>query len=258
MSTLTASGLGVMLGDRLVLAGVDAAFATGQVTAILGPNGAGKSTLLACLAGLRDPETGEVRLDDQPILKLDARARARRLGFIPQTPEIAWAIEVETLVGLGRTPFIGARGLGADDHAAVRRAMEACEVSGLAHRDVTTLSGGERGRVLIARALAGDPQWLLADEPLAGLDPGHALDACGLFRTLAHDQGRGVIVTLHDLSLAARMADRILVLTDGAVLADGPPAEALSPQVLARAYGVEARLTTGEGGVLIEIVGRAG
>ncbi|WP_304165089.1 ABC transporter ATP-binding protein [Phenylobacterium aquaticum] len=258
MSRLMAEGLGVMLGDHLVLAGVGASFTTGQVTAILGPNGAGKSTLLACLAGLREPEVGEVRLDDQPILALDPRARAQRLGFIPQTPEIAWAIEVETLVGLGRTPFIGARGLGDDDRAAVAKAMAACEVQALAHRDVTTLSGGERGRVLIARALAGDPQWLLADEPLAGLDPGHALDACALFATMAHDQGRGVIVTLHDLSLAARMADRILVLTDGAVLADGPPAEALSPAVLARAYGVDARLTEGAGGVLIEIVGRAG
>jgi iron complex transport system ATP-binding protein len=258
MSTLAAKGIRVRLGGKAVVDGVDAAFEAGTVTAILGPNGAGKSTLLACLAGLRKPQAGDVRLDEAELLAMPPRARARRIAVLPQTPEVAWALEAHILVGLGRTPFIGAAGLSQEDAAAIDRAMRAAGVEALADRDVTTLSGGERGRVLIARALAGEPEWLLADEPLTGLDPGHQLDAGALFRRLAHEDGRGVIVTLHDLSLAARVADRIIVMAAGKVLADGPPDEALSPQVLAQAYEVEARFIEGAGGPLIEIVGRAG
>ncbi|MDB5456256.1 MAG: transporter ATP-binding protein, partial [Caulobacter sp.] len=119
-----------------------------------------------------------------------------------------------------------------------------------------TLSGGERARALIARAIAGEPDWLLADEPLAGLDPGHALDAADLFRALA-GEGRGVILTLHDLAAAIRMADRVLVLAEGRVLADGAPLTALTPATLAQAYGVEARVIDGVGGPMVEVVGRA-
>lgn len=258
MSRLSVYDIEVRLGDKPVLAGVSASLEAGKVTAILGPNGAGKSTLLACLAGLRKPDRGRVTLDGADVLGMAPRDRARRIGFIPQTPEIAWAIEAHILVGLGRTPFVGARGLATEDAQAIDRAMTAAGVTELADRDVTTLSGGERGRVLIARALAGEPEWLLADEPLAGLDPGHALDAADLFRRLAHEQGRGVVVTLHDLSIAARMADRIVVLDAGKVLADGAPREALSSQVLRQAYGVDARLVEGEGGPVVEVIRRAG
>lgn len=258
MSTLSAHDILVRLGGTPVVAGVGASFQSGTVTAILGPNGAGKSTLLACLAGLRKPNGGRVGLDGADVLSMQARARARRIGFIPQTAEVAWAVEARILVGLGRTPFIGSSGLSLEDAAVIDRAMDAAGVTELADRDVTTLSGGERGRVLIARALAGDPEWLLADEPLTGLDPGHQLDAGELFRAMAHEQGRGVIVTLHDLSLAARIADRIIVMAAGKVLADGPPSNALSPDVMARAYGVRARVIEGAGGPLIEIVGRGG
>ena len=258
MSRLQAQGVQVRLGGKAVVDGVTAAFDSGTVTAILGPNGAGKSTLLSCLAGLRRPQAGQVVLDHDDVIAMAPRARARRIGVLPQTQEVAWAVEARILVGLGRTPFIGSSGLSIEDAAAIDRAMAAAGVAELADRDVTTLSGGERGRVLIARALAGDPEWLLADEPLTGLDPGHQLDAGELFRSLAHDQGRGVVVTLHDLSLAARIADRIIVMAAGKVLADGPPDQALSPAVMEQAYGVKARVSAGEGGALIEIVGRAG
>lgn len=257
MSSLAARGVKVRLGGRWVLDGVEAVFAPGQVTAILGPNGAGKSTLLACLAGLRRPEAGRCELDGRDVLAMPARARARRVGLLPQTPEVAWPVEVRTLVGLGRIPFSGAWGLSAEDAAEVERAMVRARVEALADRDVTTLSGGERGRVLIARALAGEPEWLLADEPLAGLDPGHQLDVGELFRELAAQAGHGVVVTLHDLSLAARIADRVMVLAQGRLIADGPPGEALSPDVLARAYAIEARFAEGQAGPLIEVVGRA-
>lgn len=258
MSRLIADRLRVRLGGRDVLAGVDAVFDAGAVTAILGTNGAGKSTLLAGLAGLRRLDGGAAILDGVAVSKLAPRERARRLGFIPQSAEIAWAVEARILVGLGRTPFIGARGLSDQDADAIERAMAAAGVEALAERDVTTLSGGERARVLIARALAGEPQWLLADEPLAGLDPGHQLDAVDLFRRLAHEQGRGVIITLHDLSLAARMADHVVLLSDGRVMAEGSPEAALTPEALARAYGVEARVSKGEGGMIIDVIGRAG
>lgn len=258
MTGLLAAGLNVRLGGEAILADIDAAFAPGKVTAILGPNGAGKSTLLACLAGLRRPDSGAVRLDGEEVLHLAPRARARRMAFIPQTPEIAWAVEARILVGLGRTPFIGARGLSGEDAVAIDQAMDRAGVAAFADRDVTTLSGGERARVMIARALAGDPAWLLADEPLAGLDPGHQLDAAVLFRRLAAEDGRGVIVTLHDLSLAARMADRILLLVGGRVLAEGAPAEVLTPRNLSAAYGVETRIHQGIDGLLIDVLGRAG
>ena len=258
MSRLQVQDVQVRLGGKPVVDGVSATFDSGTVTAILGPNGAGKSTLLACLAGLRRPQFGHVDLDRDDVISMAPRARARRIGVLPQTQEVAWAVEARILVGLGRTPFIGSSGLSIEDAAAIDRAMAAAGVVELADRDVTTLSGGERGRVLIARALAGEPEWLLADEPLTGLDPGHQLDAGELFRSLAHDQGKGVIVTLHDLSLAARIADRVIVMAAGKVLADGPPAQALSPEVMTRAYGVRARVVQGEGGPLIEIVGRGG
>ncbi len=256
MRELTADNLTVKLGNRLVLDAVSAALMPGQITAIVGPNGAGKSTLLACLVGLRVADSGDVRLGRQPISSLSPRARARQVGFIPQSPEVAWALEARILVGLGRTPHIGARGLSLADNAAVERAMAAAGVSDLADRDVTTLSGGERGRVLIARALAGEPDWLLADEPLAGLDPGHQLDAAELFKSLAHDQGRGVVLTLHDLTLAGRMADRVIVLAQGQVLADGDAAHCLTPDVLAKAYGVQTHYGVGLAGPQIEILSR--
>ncbi|MDP2215103.1 ABC transporter ATP-binding protein [Phenylobacterium sp.] len=258
MSRLQAEHLRLALAGKPILNGIDATFHSGEVVAILGANGAGKSTLLACLTGLRTPDEGAVSLDGAQLAQIPSRLRARRLGFIPQTPEIAWGLEVRALVGLGRTPWLGARGLGAQDEAAVERALSAADLHPLSARDVTTLSGGERARVLIARALAGEPDWLLADEPLAGLDPRHQLDAADLFRRMAHERGCGVIVTLHDLTLAARLADRILVLGSGRVLADGTPQAALTPEVLAMAYGVEAKIRDTPQGFSVEILGRWG
>lgn len=257
MSDLIAENLTVVLGGQPVLTGVSARFRPGEVTAIVGPNGAGKSTLLACLAGLRRPDAGQVSLESGPILALPHRERARRIGFLPQTPEVAWAVNVETLVGLGRTPYSGARGPSDADHAAVQAALVRTRMTGLAHRDVTTLSGGERARALLARVLAGEPSWLLADEPLAGLDPGHQLDTVDLMRAFAVEYGHGVVMTLHDLGVALRLADRVLVLRDGALIADAAPLEALTPTVLKQAYGVEAAIVPGVAGPLIELVGRS-
>ena len=255
MSRLIAQGLSVRFGERTVLNAVDLSLVSGQVTVIVGANGAGKSTLLNCLAGLRAPQSGELRLDERPLNQLSGRDRARAIGYLPQTPEIAWRLDVHTYVRLGRTAHRGVFGESVQDGAAVDAALASTGMTPFGARDITTLSGGERARVLIARALAGEPDWLLADEPLSGLDPAHQFDAADILRRFAK-AGGGVAMTLHDLPFAARVADRVVMLADGQVIADGAPVEALSPDVLARAYGLDARWTDGAGGPLLDILGR--
>lgn len=253
---LEARGLTLKRGRREILAGLDLSLRAGEVTALVGPNGAGKSTLLAGLCGLLAPAAGAVRLDGQDLSALPPMARARRIGFLPQMPEIAWPLEVRILVGLGRTPHIGARGLSAADARIIDAALEEAGAADLAERDACTLSGGERARVMIARVLAGEPDWLLADEPLAGLDPGCQIDAAETLVRRAR-AGCGVVLTLHDLTLAARIADRVLVLAEGRLLADGPPEVALVPDVLARAFAVRTALRRGPEGASVDVLGRA-
>jgi iron complex transport system ATP-binding protein len=255
---LSLEAITVVLGGRTVLSNVSISFAPHQVTAVLGPNGAGKSTLLTCLGGLMSPTAGDVLLSGRSLKTIPDRERARRIGILPQAPEVAWPVDVETLVGLGRIPYGGALGggLGSEDRAIIARVLEQTSTAAFAQRIATTLSGGERSRVLMARALAGQPEWLLADEPLTGLDPGHQFDACDLLRAIA-DEGRGVVVTLHDLSLAARLADRVVVLAEGRVVADGPPREALTEALLTDVYGVDARVEDGADGLSVTLLGRS-
>jgi iron complex transport system ATP-binding protein len=254
---MAAEGLGVRLGGRWLLDGVDFSLRPGMITALVGPNGAGKSTLINCLAGLRRPEHGQVVLDGRPLAALGDRERARRIGYLPQSPEIAWPLDVHTFVRLGRTAHRGLFGESVGDARAVERALAETDMAGFAARDVTTLSGGERARALIARALAGEPDWLLADEPLTGLDLGHQLDAAGLLRRVA-DRGVGVLVSLHDLAFAARVADHVTVMAEGRIIAGGDPLAALTPGVLAQAYGVETAWVAGDGGPLLDVRGRHG
>jgi len=216
---------------------VSAKLRPGAVTAICGPNGAGKSSLLAALAGLLAPDGGEVMLDGAPLARLAARERARALGYLPQTAEVAWDIDVATLAGLGRLPW---RTSAAEDAAAVAGALAALDLDHLAARPVSQLSGGERARALLARVLAGKPRWILADEPLASLDLAHQAALLDRFRGLA-ETGIGVLLVLHDLSRARNRADRVLVLENGRLVADGLPGEALSEAVIAKVWGVEAR-----------------
>jgi iron complex transport system ATP-binding protein len=253
MSVLALDAVAARLGGRPVLRDVSAAFQPGEITAVVGPNGAGKSTLHSILAGLRRPAGGAATLDGKPVADLPDRERARRIGYLPQIAEIAWPLEVRSLIALGLTPYLGARGPGPAHLAAVETIMRTVGVSDLATRRVDTLSGGERGRVLLARAMVGEPEWLLADEPLAGLDPAHVLEVCDVFRAVASET-RGVILTLHDLTAAWRLADRGVVLAGGGNAADGPPAQALTPEVLAQAYGVEARVIDGPGGAFVDII----
>ncbi|KUR74178.1 ABC transporter ATP-binding protein [Novosphingobium sp. Fuku2-ISO-50] len=216
------------------LEGVSVDLSPGRVTAIVGPNGAGKSTLLSALAGLI---AGEVSLDGGPLGAMTPRERALAIGYLPQGGEVAWNPSVETLVRLGRLPHRTARD---EDDRAVAEALAGVDLSAYAGRPVGTLSGGERARALLARVLAGDPGWVLADEPLASLDLAQARALLLHFRRLAQ-AGKGVALVLHDLAQAANHADHVVVLDRGRVAAAGAPEAALDPAVIARVWGVEAR-----------------
>lgn len=254
---LSASDLSVSLGKRRVLHGIDAVLRPGKVTAILGPNGSGKSTLVRTLAGLLDPDAGQVKLGGRLLARLEPRERARRIGYLPQETTVHWDVTVADLVALGRLPHRAPfAGLSPADRTAIDAAIAATGIRPLVDRSVTQLSGGERARVLLARVLAGQPQWLLADEPLASLDPVHQLDLMDRLRALAAD-GMGVVIVLHDLVQAARAADDVLLLRDGRTVAFGPAATALAHQPLRDAFGVEVMVIGDDQGRLLPVpIGR--
>jgi len=230
---LMAENLSVQRGRRLILSDISATLRPGQITAICGPNGAGKSTLLAAFAGLIPPHSGRVLLDGKNLAALHPRERAQAIGYLPQGGEVAWDVSVTSLVSLGRLPH------GDAGEEAITRAIAACDLQHLSNRPVSTLSGGERARALLARVLAGEPRWLLADEPLAALDLTHQL---ALLRTLRKtaDAGCGVVIVLHDLALAMNHADRVLVLANGEMAADAAPEDALAEPLIASVWGVRA------------------
>lgn len=255
---MTLAAQGLFMGRRLT--NLSATLRPGEVTAICGPNGAGKSTLLGCLAGLDRGDAGVVRLADEPLAALPPRLRARRIGYLPQSPEVAWDVTVEVLVGLGRLPWQGAplhrsHASAAEDAAAVEDAIAAMDLTGLRHRPVSRLSGGERARALVARVLAGRPRWLLADEPLANLDLAHAATLIARLREQAA-AGAGVVLVLHDLATAMNHADRVLVIDKGELAADGPPAEALTEATIASVWGVKARWLGDRSGMALSLPGQ--
>lgn len=221
------------LGVAARLTDVSLALEPGTITAICGPNGAGKSTLLETLAGLLVPQSGHVRLGDTTLAAMTPRARAQAIGYLPQQAEIAWDVPVRRIVELGRMPHRDARA------APVGDALAVLDLTGLADRRAQALSGGERARVLLARVLAGEPEWILADEPLAALDMAHQLALLAHLRRAA-ERGVGVVLVLHDLALAMNHADQVTVLDRGRLAAHGPPEQALAADMIARVWGVAA------------------
>jgi iron complex transport system ATP-binding protein len=223
---------------RAVLGDVNASIISGQVTGLVGPNGAGKTTLLRVALGLLDTTQGDVRVLDRNLREWPRDARARAIAYLPQGADAHWPVEAWKLVALGRMPHRAPFApLSPEDAIAVDKALARCDAVQFVSRRMDELSAGERARVLLARALATQAPILLVDEPAAHLDPVHQLRLMELLREEAA-QGAAVIVTLHDLALASRFCDEIVVLQSGHVVSQGVPDEALSDGVLAAAFGV--------------------
>ncbi|MDR9485281.1 MULTISPECIES: ABC transporter ATP-binding protein [Sediminimonas] len=234
MTLLALDDLAVDLRGRAIFAGVSARIEAGEFVGLIGPNGAGKTTLMRAALGLVAARGHSSLLDHRAV------DRARHAAWMPQARDIAWPVSVEALVALGRVPHLPTgRRLSAEDQAHVDAALAAMGLEGMRHRTATRLSGGEQARVLIARALAQDTPLLMADEPIAGLDPAHQIATMQVFAGLARD-GRAVIASLHDLGLAARHCTRLLLLGEGGIVADGPPGDVLTPDNLARVFHVNA------------------
>lgn len=230
MSLLSLEALTVRRGDALVVDSVSLTVQPGEFVGLLGPNGAGKTTLLRAALGFL-PHQGQSSLARMP-----PAARARAVAFLPQRHDIAWPVSVENIVALGRAPHLTGRPTAADA-AAITQALNRLGLAEYRARVATALSGGEQARVLIARCLAQDTPLLLADEPIAGLDPQAQIRTMQVFADLARE-GRGVVASIHDLGLAARHCTRLVLLRQGRVVADGPPRAVLTDAHLRDVFGV--------------------
>ncbi|WP_300074233.1 ABC transporter ATP-binding protein [uncultured Ruegeria sp.] len=232
MTSFDLRDLGVTLRNREVFRNVSLTISAGEMVGLIGPNGAGKTSLMRAALGLV-PHTGH-----STLAQMSARDRARTVAWMPQSREIAWPITVERLVALGRLPHLPTTGtIPAKDRVLIDQAIDRLDLGSLRLRAASRLSGGEQARALIARAVAQDTPVLMADEPIAGLDPAHQISTMRVFRDLA-DEGRAILVSIHDLGLAARHCTRLILMAEGGVLADGPPAQVLSPELMARAFGI--------------------
>jgi iron complex transport system ATP-binding protein len=246
MTHLALDGLTVKRGDCPVVDSATLRIGAGDLVGLIGPNGAGKTTLMRGALGLL-PHGGT-----SSLTAMTSPARAKHVAWLPQSREIAWPVAVETLVMLGRTPHLAAGQRPTDtDRAAVARALATMGLTGFEARPATELSGGEQARVLIARALAQDTPLILADEPIAGLDPGHQIATMTAFAELARG-GKALMVSLHDLGLAARHCTRLILMHKGRIHADGPPEAVLTQDNLAQVFGISAHLTRGPQGVIFQ------
>ena len=242
MSRLCAARVTVRRGGRAIVDDVSVDLDGGALVALVGPNGAGKSTLLSVLAGLLRPDAGAVRLDGAELAGLDRRDLARRRAYLPQNPRAEWPIATERVVALGLTPHLPAFGaLEGGLEPRLTEAVQAWDLTAQRLQPATTLSGGELARAMLARALIGDPQVLIADEPISGLDPWHALDTMVRLRALAA-QGKLVVAALHDLTLAGRFATHLMALRAGRLAAFGPTAETLTTGLVREVFDVEAQV----------------
>jgi iron complex transport system ATP-binding protein len=257
-SRLRAHGVSVRLGGRRVLDGVDIEVPPGAWVSVIGPNGAGKSTLVRALAGTVDRE-GTVTIDDQTLGAIGRRAWARLLAVVPQTPVIPAGASVHDYVLLGRTPHLGPLGReGAGDLAVVHRVLSELDLVEMAHRPLASLSGGERQRAVIGRALAQEAPVLVLDEPTTALDIGHQQEVLELVDRLRRERGLAVLATMHDLTLAGRYSERLVLLDAGRVVAEGAPAQVLTEEVVARFYRARVRLLADDDGSVVVIPLRGG
>lgn len=234
-------GVEVSFADNPVLDGVDVSIDDGQFVGLVGPNGAGKTTLLRAISGVLKPNSGEVRVDGDPVSALPSKEASRRIAVVPQDTTLSFDFAVEDVVAMGRNPYQSRfSGPGESDREHVESAMERTRVADFADRSITAVSGGERQRVLLARALAQDAPVLLLDEPTASLDINHQVRTLELVRELVDGDGKTVIAAIHDLNLAAHYCDELLLLADGRVRASGDPGTVLSEDHLEDAFGARA------------------
>ncbi|WP_108482048.1 ABC transporter ATP-binding protein [Oceaniglobus ichthyenteri] len=252
MSLLDLRDFGVTRRGRDILRNINLRVGAGELVGIVGPNGAGKTTLMRGALGLIDA------VGHSSLGALSPHARGRAVAWLPQSREIAWPVDVQTLVALGRTPHLGAgQGMRVADHAAVDRAVARMDLGAFRNRTTTQLSGGEQARVLIARALAQETPLLMADEPIAGLDPAHQIATMQTFAALVRE-GRSILVSLHDLGLAARHCTRLIVIDRGGIAADGAPTAVLTPDLVRDTFGIRAFLKDTPEGLIfqpLEVVG---
>ena len=245
MTKLSVESLSVTIDGTELVSLASFALTPGELVIMLGPNGAGKTLTLQHAIGLERPSGGSATLSGQDTHAMPPMTRAQYLTYLPQTRPLAWPLRVRDLVALGRFAHGMRLGkLSPEDENAIATAMQACDIAHLANRKASTLSGGELARVHCARAFAATTPLLIADEPVAALDPRHQFAIMNLFRAFV-DQGGGALVVLHDITLAAKYADRLLWMKDGYLVADGTPADTLTPQRLAEIYGVQATFTDG-------------
>jgi len=242
-----ALAFGYRPGDA-VLHGVDLSASAGQFVALLGPNGSGKTTLLRCLLGQLTPDAGEICLDGRPLKQHSAKALARLMAYVPQFPESAFAFTVRELVLMGRFAHTGPMGVaGKGDLNVANAAMEMTDTLAFADRTLSELSGGEAQGVMIARALAQQPQVMLLDEPTSHLDIRNQLKIYRMMQRLAHDWGMAVICVSHDVNLASRFADELVLMRSGRIIADGPPRDVVRAEILREVYQVDIELVTAPG-----------
>jgi len=255
MSILDASQVCVRRGGRTILENVSMHAESGDFIAVIGANGAGKSTLLSILAGLLNPDSGGVLLDGVSIHALSGMNLARRRAYLPQNPRCEWPISVERLVALGLTPTLPAfGGLPVGFAAQITQALQICDLLEHRQQPATTLSGGELARAMLARALVANPDVLIVDEPIAGLDPKHALEIAWRLQGLAKS-GKLVIASLHDLTLAGRYASRIFALSNGRVEGDGSTESTLTPVLIRSAFDVDACVSGARGSFYVDYAG---
>jgi len=242
---LEARGLAASYGPTRALDGMNAIIGRGEIVALLGENGSGKSTFLRVVARIVASSGGELLLEGRPLAAFSRRDSARRIAYLPQATDLVFPIRCLDLVLQGRAPH--ARGFSADssdDRDRALAAMRACDVEALAERDASAVSGGEKRRVFLARALAQEAEVWLLDEPTAGIDPRHRLEFVELLARVHRERRTTVVLVTHEFDLAADTADRVILLRAGRTVAAGSPEETLTPDTIRAAFGVESRIET--------------
>jgi iron complex transport system ATP-binding protein len=251
VTVLKAMDLSASIGRTKILDEVSVNFGAGELVGLIGPNGAGKTTLLKCLLGLLKPDSGTISLDGRALPAWSRSEVAKRLGYLAQGAPCHWPMTAERIVELGRLPHAGSgRELNSQTLPSVSAALEKTGTMHLRSRVVTSLSGGERTLVMIARCLAGGAPLLLADEPVTGLDPRHQIEIMQTLRAQAAGPG-GVVAVLHDLNLAARFCTQLVLMHQGRIVSEGAPDQVLTSEHLANVYGIDAALRRVDGQMVV-------